>query len=84
MPFLTVHLSHSQNGLLFTLHHSQSLLQKALPPLRGFLLLVMRLQDAMLIFLALPTYIPAGRFSGETEKSPQECTSELIMAKTYK
>ena len=37
----------------------------------------LRLQDAMLIFLALSTYIHAGRFSCETEKSPQECTSEL-------
>ena len=35
--------------LLFTPRHSQSLLQKALPPLRGSPLLSMRLQDAMLI-----------------------------------
>ena len=28
----------------------------------------LRLQDAMLIFLALPTYIPAGRFSCKTKK----------------
>ena len=27
--------------------------------------------------MALPTYIHAGRFSCETEKSPQECMSEL-------
>ena len=50
----------------------------------------MRLQDAMLIvasegrdahFLALPSHIHAGRFSCETEKSPQECASELQKTK---
>lgn len=63
------------NRLLFTPRHSQSLLTKALPPLRGSLLLPMRLQDAMLMEMALPTYIHAGKFSCETENHPQECTS---------
>ena len=32
-------------------------------------------------FLALPSHIHAGRFSCETEKSPQECASELQKTK---
>ena len=36
----------------------------------------LRLQDAMLIEMALPSYIHAGRFSCEHEIYPQECTSE--------
>ena len=38
---------------------------------------LLRLQDAMLMEMALTSYIHAGRFSCETENRPQECTSEL-------
>ena len=40
-------------------------------------LILLRLQDTMLMEMALPTYIHAGRFSCEHEICPQECTSEL-------
>ena len=45
--------------------------------LRCFATPWLRLQDAMIMEMVLPTYIHAGRFSCETENRPQECTSEL-------
>ena len=52
----------------------------AKPSEEGFTALSALSAAAQLIFaheMALPTYIHAGRSSCETEKSPQECTSEL-------
>ena len=43
---------------------------------RCFAVLWLRLQDAMLMEMALPSHIHAGRFSCETEKSPQEYACE--------
>ena len=68
--------------LLFTPRHSQSLLRKDLPPLRGSLLLPMRLQGALLIgcvyktqcsysWRSRPAFLQADFHA--RQKGPQEC-----------
>lgn len=64
--FYQFYLQNFQQMLLFTLRHSQK------SHFQRFLLLQMRLTDAMLLFLVLPTYIHGGRFPcrKESETSP--------------
>jgi len=67
------------HSLLFTPRHSQSLLMEGFTALSAFLAtfnasakrnaLWLRLQDVMLIEMALPSHIYAGRFSCETKKA---------------
>ena len=61
--WVTVHTRHSQN--------------RAFSAFRCFAALWLRLQDAMLMEMALPSHIHAGRFSCEHEICPQEYASEL-------
>ena len=55
-------------------HYSQNC---AFSAFRCCAALWLRLQDAMLMEMALPSSIHAGRFSCEHEIGPQEWTSEL-------
>ena len=72
--FLLMSASKSPVTLLFTPRHSQSLLTKALPPLRGSPLLA---QLAFAYIVVLLSYIHTGRFSCKHEICLYECTSEV-------